>query len=81
MVARGALADMEPFADGSVVEALRDELQHLMLARGEFVEHPPEAAGRLAYLLSNVLDPTAVMAKEYQPTIARLADGQLGRNP
>ncbi len=31
----------------------------------------------LDYLLSNVLDPTAVMAKEYQPTIARLADGRV----
>src|SRR5439155_555773 len=31
----------------------------------------------LDYLLSNVLDPSAVMAKEYQPTVVRTADGRI----
>jgi putative membrane-bound dehydrogenase-like protein len=31
----------------------------------------------LDYLLSNVLDPSAVMAKEYQPTIVRTGDGRI----
>ena len=31
----------------------------------------------LDYLLSNVLDPSAVMAKEYQPTVVRCADGRV----
>jgi putative membrane-bound dehydrogenase-like protein len=31
----------------------------------------------LDYLLSNVLDPSAVMAKEYQPTVIRTADGRV----
>jgi putative membrane-bound dehydrogenase-like protein len=31
----------------------------------------------LDYLLSNVLDPSAVMAKEYQPTVVRTADGRV----
>ncbi|MEX0586776.1 MAG: family 16 glycoside hydrolase, partial [Pirellulales bacterium] len=30
----------------------------------------------LDYLLSNVLDPSAVMAKEYQPTVIRTVDGR-----
>jgi putative heme-binding domain-containing protein len=41
----------------------------------------PELTGSnradLAYLLSNVLDPSAVMAKEYQPTVIRTGDGRL----
>jgi putative membrane-bound dehydrogenase-like protein len=31
----------------------------------------------LDYLLSNLLDPSAVMAKEYQPTVVRMADGRV----
>lgn len=31
----------------------------------------------LDYLLSNVLDPSAVMAKEYQPLVVRLEDGRV----
>ncbi|HEY2412052.1 MAG TPA: PVC-type heme-binding CxxCH protein [Pirellulaceae bacterium] len=31
----------------------------------------------LDYLLSNIIDPSAVMAKEYQPTIIRCADGRV----
>jgi putative heme-binding domain-containing protein len=41
----------------------------------------PELTGsnraNLDYLLSNVLDPSAVMAKEYQPTIVAAADGRI----
>ena len=41
----------------------------------------PELTGsnraNLDYLLSNVLDPSAVMAKEYQPTIATTTDGRV----
>jgi putative heme-binding domain-containing protein len=31
----------------------------------------------LEYVLSNILDPSAVMAKEYQPTIVTLVDGRV----
>src|SRR5205085_3987686 len=31
----------------------------------------------LDYLLSNIIDPSAVMAKEYQPTVVRCADGRV----
>jgi putative heme-binding domain-containing protein len=31
----------------------------------------------LDYLLSNILDPSAVMAKEYQPTVVRMSDGRI----
>lgn len=31
----------------------------------------------LDYLLANILDPSAVMAREYQPTVLRMADGRV----
>src|SRR5690606_37585607 len=41
----------------------------------------PELTGsnraNLEYLLSNVLDPSAVMAKEYQPTVIAMTDGRV----
>ncbi len=41
----------------------------------------PELTGsnraNLEYLLSNVLDPSAVMAKEYQPSVIQTADGRV----
>ncbi len=41
----------------------------------------PELTGsnraNLEYLLSNVLDPSAVMAKEYQPSVIATADGRV----
>ena len=41
----------------------------------------PELTGsnraNLDYLLSNILDPSAVMAKEYQPSVIVTADGRV----
>ncbi len=39
---------MEPRADGGVVEALSDKLQHLMLTRGKFVGQPIADTDELA---------------------------------
>jgi hypothetical protein len=36
VIARGPLADPEPQTDRPIVESLGDELENLMLARGEF---------------------------------------------
>jgi len=47
MVARRALADAERFADGGVVEALRDEFQHFVLADVEIAKSLHGPCGRL----------------------------------
>ena len=48
---------------------------------GEGAKVGPELTGsnraNLDYVLSNVLDPSAVMAKEYMPSIIRLEDGRI----
>lgn len=52
---------------------------HMLFGEGGKVG--PELTGsnraNLEYLLSNILDPSAVMAKEYQPSIITLADGRV----
>jgi putative heme-binding domain-containing protein len=52
---------------------------HVLFARGGSVG--PELTGsnraNLDYLLSNIVDPSAVMAKEYQPTIVLTEDGRV----
>lgn len=52
---------------------------HVLFAKGGNVG--PELTGsnraNLDYLLSNIVDPSAVMAKEYQPTIVLTEDGRV----
>jgi putative membrane-bound dehydrogenase-like protein len=64
---------------GRAVFAKTCQQCHLLFGTGGKVG--PDITGsqraNLDYLLSNVLDPSAVMAKEYQPTVVRCADGRV----
>lgn len=64
---------------GRAVFAKTCQQCHVMFAVGGKVG--PELTGsnraNLDYLLSNILDPSAVMAKEYQPSVLALSDGRV----
>ena len=47
VVARSALADMEPCADVTVVDALSDQFQHLVLTHREVIKQRISGAGAL----------------------------------
>src|SRR5262249_6784052 len=78
----GATAGLSSSADlalGRAVFSKTCQQCHTLFRTGGTVG--PDITGsqraNLDYLLSNVLDPSAVMAKEYQPTIVRCADGRI----
>lgn len=74
--AEGASPDV---ALGRAVFAKACQQCHTLYATGGNVGPDLTGSNRanLEYLLSNVLDPSAVMAKEYQPTVVQTDDGRV----
>ena len=78
-LARAPEPQRSPLELGRAVFAKTCQQCHTLFGTGGKVG--PDITGsqraNLDYLLSNILDPSAVMAKEYQPTIVRTADGRI----
>src|SRR5205823_10766401 len=73
-------SSLEPLPElGRAVFAKTCQQCHTLFGAGGKVG--PDITGsqraNLDYLLSNIIDPSAVMAKEYQPTVVRCADGRV----
>jgi putative membrane-bound dehydrogenase-like protein len=73
-------ADQPPeTAHGRAVFAKTCQQCHTLFGEGGKVGPDLTGSNRanLEYVLSNILDPSAVMAKEYQPSVVTLADGRV----
>jgi putative heme-binding domain-containing protein len=66
-------------AHGRAVFAKTCQQCHTLFGEGGKVGPDLTGSNRanLEYVLSNILDPSAVMAKEYQPSVVTLADGRV----
>jgi putative membrane-bound dehydrogenase-like protein len=77
LIADAALPKPDPF-QGRLIFAKTCQQCHTLFGTGGKVGPDITGSNRadLDYLLSNILDPSAVMAKEYQTTIITTADGR-----
>lgn len=80
LVATSADAAAKPDVElGRAIYAKTCQNCHTLFGAGAKIGPDLTGSNRanLDYLLSNVVDPSAVMAKEYQPLVVRLADGRV----